>query len=205
MEITDSPLHILIGEDDNWVPADACVDLVSLADLDNVKITTYPNSHHSFDSQLPITNVERGYSLTDCSFKIRDDGAVLMNFLNIPMTSPILQKIGLSFCASRGTTLGGNVDARNSVPAPKRVKENVLDNICNLPIVSSCLFVTLSLLISALSNLGALVVAGWGQPFYHRHNVCTNDQKEGDLGRLDLQNHQWGGPVFVLLPQRVLR
>jgi len=36
------------------------------------------------------------------------DGAVIMNFLNIPMTSPILQKIGLAFCAERGPTYGGN-------------------------------------------------------------------------------------------------
>ena len=98
-----------------------------------------------------------------------------------------------------------NVDARNSVPAPKRVKENVLDNICNLPIASSYLIVTLSLLISALSNLGVLVESGWSQPFYHRHNVCTNDQKEEGLGRLGLQNHRWGGLVFVLLLQWVLR
>jgi len=116
LNFSDAPIHVLIGELDNWTPSQACVDLVGLMKNEgcNIDITVYENSHHSFDSQLPITQVDRGYSLTDCSFKIRDDGAVLMNFLNIPMSSPILQKIGLSFCASRGTTLGGNIDARNN-------------------------------------------------------------------------------------------
>ena len=35
-----------------------------------------------------------------------------MNYLNIPMTSPFLQKIGLSFCVDRGPTIEGNAEAR---------------------------------------------------------------------------------------------
>ena len=113
---SEAPIHILIGGLDDWTPAQACVDFVEAVQKEgyNIDLTVYENSHHSFDSQLPITRVDRGYGLTDCSFKIRDDGAVLMNFLNIPMTSPTLQKIGLSFCASRGTTLGGNAQARDN-------------------------------------------------------------------------------------------
>ena len=113
---SDVPIHILIGELDNWTPSQSCVDFVKSVQKEgyDIDITVYENSHHSFDSQLPITKVDRGYSLTECSFKIRDDGAVLMNFLNIPMTSPILQKIGLSLCANRGTTFGGNIQARDN-------------------------------------------------------------------------------------------
>ena len=59
----------------------------------------------------PINN-QHGYILEDCRFTMREDGTVLMNFLNIPMTTPILQKIGLSMCAKRGPTYGGNEDAR---------------------------------------------------------------------------------------------
>jgi len=43
---------------------------------------------------------------------MRADGAVLMNFLDIPMTTPLLQKIGLAFCAERGPSYGGNPEAR---------------------------------------------------------------------------------------------
>ena len=111
---SDAPIHILIGDLDDWTPSQSCINFVDTAQKEgcNIDITVFENSHHSFDSQLPITSVERGYSLTDCSFKIRDDGAVLMNFLSIPMTSPIRQKIGLSLCADRGTTIGGNITAR---------------------------------------------------------------------------------------------
>jgi hypothetical protein len=36
-----------------------------------------------------------------------------MNYLNIPMTNPFLQKIGFLFCVERGVTIGGNKKARN--------------------------------------------------------------------------------------------
>ena len=37
-----------------------------------------------------------------------DDGKILMNYLNIPMSNPILQKIGFLFCVERGVDYGGN-------------------------------------------------------------------------------------------------
>ena len=60
-----------------------------------IGITIYPNSHHSFDRESPVTVKKDAYKTVDCRFKIRDDGAVLMGFLNIPMTTPLRQKIGL--------------------------------------------------------------------------------------------------------------
>ena len=114
LEFTDAPAHILIGALDTWTPASACQDLVS--DLKNsghnIDITIYDNSHHSFDSFGSEEIIEHGYSFTNCMFDINDDGAVLMNYLNIPMTSPILQKIGLAFCVERGPIVGGNPKAR---------------------------------------------------------------------------------------------
>ena len=35
-----------------------------------------------------------------------------MNYLNIPMSSPIMQKIGFMFCTERGVNLGGNPESR---------------------------------------------------------------------------------------------
>jgi len=115
LDFTDSPIHILIGELDNWVPADACVDLVSKIRAhgsENIAVTVYENSHHSFDRDGPVIVDKKGYILTDCRLKMRADGAVLMNFLDIPMTTPLLQKIGLAFCAERGPSYGGNPEAR---------------------------------------------------------------------------------------------
>tara|TARA_Y100001960_G_scaffold239901_1_gene253151 strand:- start:20 stop:982 length:963 start_codon:yes stop_codon:yes gene_type:complete len=109
----DSPIHILIGEIDDWTPADACVNLVdNLKNKANIDITVYENSHHSFDSTKPIQIIEHGYSFSDCMFKLNSNGEVLMNYINIPMSSPFLQKIGLSFCVDRGPSIGGNKEAR---------------------------------------------------------------------------------------------
>ena len=113
LSFTESPIHILIGELDNWTPADACEKLVNnLKEKNNIDITIYKDSHHSFDSTKLLETIEEGYSFSDCIFKLRSDGAVLMNYVNIPMTSPFLQKIGLSFCVDRGPSIGGNVEAR---------------------------------------------------------------------------------------------
>jgi dienelactone hydrolase len=114
IKFTDAPMHILIGELDNWVPAKACEELVpKMQNIGvNINLTVYPKSHHSFDRDTPLVTREDAYRTVDCRFKLRDDGTVIMNFLNIPMTTPFRQKIGLALCAKRGTTMGGNPKTR---------------------------------------------------------------------------------------------
>ena len=115
IDFTKNPTHILIGELDNWTPAIACEELVESLNNNgytNFGLTVYEDSHHSFDRDSELGLIEDGYNFTDCRFNITDDGAVRMNFLNIPMTTPLLQKIGLSFCAQRGPTFGGNPESR---------------------------------------------------------------------------------------------
>ena len=115
LEFTKSPVHILIGEIDTWTPAQACEELMD--EINHFKydfdLTIYPDSHHSFDVKDTTPQVvESGYSFYDCRLKMNDYGAVLMNFLKIPMTTPFLQKVGLAFCADRGPIICGNADAR---------------------------------------------------------------------------------------------
>ena len=112
LSFTDSPIHILIGEDDNWVPADACIDLVELANTSNLNITTYPNSHHSFDRNQELISVENAYSFTNCRLKLTDDGIAITVNLGLPLSNSILQRSVLAFCAERGATYGGNPEAR---------------------------------------------------------------------------------------------
>ena len=80
----------------------------------NIEITVYPNAHHGFDRQGPLATADRAYATGGCHFRMRADGALLMNFLNIPMITPLRQKIALGLCADRGTTIGGNVEARKA-------------------------------------------------------------------------------------------
>lgn len=114
LNFTDAPMHILIGELDDWTPAEPCVELVDKMQQSgtNINLTVYEDSHHSFDRFASPVISEHAYSFADCRLKMRADGAALMNFLNIPMTSPILQKIGLAFCAERGPIYGGNPQSR---------------------------------------------------------------------------------------------
>ena len=114
MEFTDAPIHILIGELDNWVPAQPCVEIVDeMQELGfDIKITVYPDSHHSFDREQELLLLENAYSFTDCRLKLTDDGVVRTNNIGFPLSTPMLQKIGLAFCADRGATYGGNDFAR---------------------------------------------------------------------------------------------
>ena len=113
LDFGNAPIHILIGALDNWTPAEACLELVNkLKNNTNIDLTIYPNAHHSFDRETPLSIRKNGYILEDCRFVMDKTGSVLMNFLNIPMTSPFLQKVGLFMCARRGPTYGGNNDAR---------------------------------------------------------------------------------------------
>ena len=104
--------YIYVG---NHIPKEVCEELID--EINHFKydfdITIYPDSHHSFDVKdtTPQIIVD-GYSFYDCRLKMNDYGTVLMNFLNIPMTTPFLQKMGLAFCADRGPTICGNKDAR---------------------------------------------------------------------------------------------
>ena len=132
LRFTDSPMHIMIGELDDWVPAAACEELVpKIKDSGaNIGLTVYPDSHHSFDKDSPLAFEGNAYSTVDCRFKMRKDGAVLMNFLSIPMITPFRQKVGLAMCADRGTTMGGNPKARKEAFQFARVfmGKHLLDN-----------------------------------------------------------------------------
>ena len=114
IEFTDSPIHILIGDLDNWTPAEPCNFFVNkISEKANIDLTIYPNSHHSFDSEEPVTFNPIGYSFKDCLFKLNEEGDVLMNYLSLPMSSPLMQKLGFLFCVERGVNLGGNPLTRN--------------------------------------------------------------------------------------------
>jgi len=129
LSFSDSPMHILIGELDNWTPAKACVDLLELINKENVNLTVYPDAHHSFDRNTEPIIKKNGYILEDCRFKMKENGTVVMNFLNIPMSSPFLQKIGLSGCVKRGPTYGGNQQTK--IKAMKFAKDFMSKHLLN--------------------------------------------------------------------------
>ena len=117
MIFSQAPVHILIGELDDWVPAYACTNLLDKLNESglphNIDITIYEDAHHSYDREMELTTIEHGYTLGDCFFPMNDDGALFLSeFWNIPINTPIRQKLALLTCAGRGPTMGGNKDAR---------------------------------------------------------------------------------------------
>ena len=113
IEFSDSPIHILIGELDNWTPAKPCSDLVNkLNKKSNIGLTIYKDSHHSFDRNSPVIRNEEAYNFSNCLFRLSEDGHIMMDYLNIPMSNSLLQKIGFMFCVTRGVNYGGNPVAR---------------------------------------------------------------------------------------------
>ena len=127
-DFTKSPIHIFIGELDNWTPAKPCEDLASkLKPNTNINVTVFESSYHSFDADLKVHKNENAYNFSDCMFKLTPEGHVLMNYLNIPMSNPFLQKIGFSFCVTRGVFSGGNPEARKkSFPLAKSFMKRTL-------------------------------------------------------------------------------
>ena len=113
LRFNDVPIHILAGELDDWVPAAACEEIIEVANNSgyDIDITIYPGASHSFDRTMEVVLDENAYSFTDCRLKLTENGVVRM--LNgFPLSSPTMQKIGLSFCADKGAHWGGNEDAR---------------------------------------------------------------------------------------------
>tara|TARA_Y100000741_G_scaffold128438_1_gene96783 strand:- start:4295 stop:5266 length:972 start_codon:yes stop_codon:yes gene_type:complete len=131
IQFSDSPIHILIGELDNWTPAKPCEEFVGkLKDNSNINLTIYEDSHHSFDKDSPVIRNENAYNFSDCLFKLTEDGDVLMNYFNIPMSNSFLQKIGFMFCVSRGVNYGGNPESRQKSFdfARKFMRETLLEH-----------------------------------------------------------------------------
>ena len=117
MIFSEAPVHILIGELDDWVPASACTNLLSKLNESglphNIDITIYEDAHHSFDREMELTTMEHGYTLGDCFFPMNDQGTLFLSeFWKIPINSPTMQKLALLTCAGRGPTMGGNDEAR---------------------------------------------------------------------------------------------
>jgi dienelactone hydrolase len=54
-----APLLILIGELDDWTPAEPCRRMAAAAQAAGypVEIKVYPGAHHSFDSRAPVRYV----------------------------------------------------------------------------------------------------------------------------------------------------
>jgi dienelactone hydrolase len=49
----DADLLLLLGEEDDWTPAQPCLDLAK-TDTARISVKVYPGAHHGFDSKAPL-------------------------------------------------------------------------------------------------------------------------------------------------------
>ena len=63
---------------------------------------------------MEVETSEDAYSLTDCRLTLSNSGVVKTKDYGFPLSNSTLQKIGLYFCADRGSSFGGNEEAREA-------------------------------------------------------------------------------------------
>ena len=72
---SDSPMHVLFGEDDDYTPLNLCKRIIDyMKPVRDVELTTYPNAHHSFDSIDPVEYIPYAIKLKDMFIDLKMDG-----------------------------------------------------------------------------------------------------------------------------------
>lgn len=75
--VTANPVHVFIGEMDNWTPAAPCIAQVERMKRlgRNWSITLYDDAYHGFDAQIDgVRSMPHAYSMVDCGVALRADG-----------------------------------------------------------------------------------------------------------------------------------
>ena len=76
-KVSPHPVHIFIGEKDNWTPAAPCIEQVKRMKTlgHNWQITLYKGAYHGFDAPIKtIRHLPHAYSMAGCNIALRADG-----------------------------------------------------------------------------------------------------------------------------------
>ena len=102
---TTSPLLVLHGSADDWVPAAPCKEYADKLKAKNRPVTVieYPDSHHVFDSPLagPASKRDNVTTAGSCRFEEVDGG----KFVNVATKQPLTP---VDACMVKGPTAGYN-------------------------------------------------------------------------------------------------
>ena len=114
VEMTGAPILILIGEKDNWTPAEHCTKVVTqLVEAGyDARIIIYPDAYHSFDADYGVRIISEGLIYTNCHFKILSDGRTLESNSGLLAGTKEESKKTLATCAKRGPHAGENMKAK---------------------------------------------------------------------------------------------
>jgi len=128
-ERVSAPLRIHSGELDDWTPAGPCIELTQLlkAAGQDVTITVYPGSHHSFD------NIGLGYVR-----RPNVDSAAGCTLRAASILGPLLSLSELRSCRRKGATIAWNPEAT------EQARRNVRAQLAGLLASEIALHVTVS-------------------------------------------------------------
>ena len=111
------PIKILHGEDDDYTPIDFVYGLSEVANQNGAKIEikTYPNSHHSFDSEEEMTWLANAIKLDTRTVQIDADGEMWGEIepgQKMILNEPAQRKAAFEIVMSIGAHVGGNAETR---------------------------------------------------------------------------------------------
>ena len=114
IQMTGAPMLVLIGEKDDWTPAERCVDCIEEiqgAGYD-ARITVYQNAYHAFDSDNKVVYLKRAFNTTKCQAVIKANGLAVEVTSGLPMDTPEQLKKVWESCTTRGVHYGKNDSAK---------------------------------------------------------------------------------------------
>jgi dienelactone hydrolase len=108
-QVSEKPIRIFHGADDNWVPVEPCRKYVERLQKNgkDAQLTEYPGAHHIFDAPIEFTReFSKATGLGTCELEEKP-GGLLVNRATGESIKPT------DDCFTKGTTIGGNLKARS--------------------------------------------------------------------------------------------
>ncbi len=109
-DVSANPLHVFIGEKDNWTPPAPCIKQVArMRSLGKAwDITLYPGAYHAFDAPIEgVRAMPYAYSMSGCNFALRTDGFEYETASKHLLTRAE-RRMAFRFCAKKGDVkIGG--------------------------------------------------------------------------------------------------
>ena len=115
---TNTAVHILAGELDDWTPATQCKQVVKKKKAGNwnIKISVFKGAHHGFTHDFPPVKKMDRWHFKECGFNTINERGVETNKkfgMSTEMGWRKMVMTGLKSCARKGVTIGGSPELVN--------------------------------------------------------------------------------------------
>ncbi len=116
IDSSGAPLLFLLGADDNYTPAQPCLDYADRLRSagGDITVEVYPNAHHGFDGPdgRPPRRLSRAMNYGACFAGLADDTRLIHPDTGAVMQTAAETRAHFKRCVSRGATVGVNPAAK---------------------------------------------------------------------------------------------